>query len=334
MQFVRTKKLVFFNNKWGVGKTTLAYNAATKFAQAGYKTVLIDLDPQCNLSSLALGRFFLEENLFSDQNIFGVLKGVIQGGSDINTRIPFQQLSENLSILPGSLSLSKYEDLLLTAYNAAAAGQELGYFQTSAISRFLREKGMDEDVDIFIIDVSPSLSVLNRVIFLGTDYFITPLMPDAFSLQGIENLGITFEEWKKHWKNTAKASAMGIASEKVLDGDPLFIGYIINAYGQYAKKPQKSHEDWISQIPGSVKTYLSEKHCRNGLVEKSYKNPLGVMKDYGELTADAQRYNKAIFDLISGTEHTAVQWVKENREQSEKEFNTLSEHILHILSAY
>ncbi len=91
---------------------------------------------------------------------------MIQGGSDINTRIPFQQLAENLSILPGSLSLSKYEDLLLTAYNAAAAGQELGYFQTSAISRFLREKGMDEDVDIFIIDVSPSLSVLNRVIFL------------------------------------------------------------------------------------------------------------------------------------------------------------------------
>lgn len=45
MKFTRSKKLVFFNNKGGVGKTTLAYNTAVKFTNQGYKTVLVNLDP-------------------------------------------------------------------------------------------------------------------------------------------------------------------------------------------------------------------------------------------------------------------------------------------------
>jgi len=93
---------------------------------------------------------------------------------------------------------------LATAYVQAAAGQQLGYFQTSAIDRFLREKGLNEEVDIFIIDTSPSLSLLNRIIFLGSDYFVVPLTPDAFSVQGIENLGNVFETWKNNWKTTWK----------------------------------------------------------------------------------------------------------------------------------
>lgn len=71
-------------------------------------------------------------------------------------------------------------------------------------------------MDIFIIDVSPSLDLLNRIILLSADYFVTPLMPDAFSVQGIENLGLTLEAWKENWRNTGKALARGISSERVL----------------------------------------------------------------------------------------------------------------------
>jgi cellulose biosynthesis protein BcsQ len=63
MKFIRTKKLVFLNNKGGVGKTTLAFNTAVKFAEKGYKTVLIDLDTQYNISKLALGEQFIENTI-------------------------------------------------------------------------------------------------------------------------------------------------------------------------------------------------------------------------------------------------------------------------------
>lgn len=338
MKFSRTKKLVFFNNKGGVGKTTLAYNTAVKFAELGYKTVLIDLDPQCNLSKLSLGASF-EENLFSplQQTIYTVLNGVIKGGADIDNSVNFQQLNTNLFILPGSLKLSDYENSLISAYGEAAQGAERGFFVTSAIDRFLSEKGLAEEIDIFIIDTSPNLNLLNRIILLGADYFATPLMPDAFSVQGIENLGNTFEEWKDNWKKTAKVLARDkkIEHNKVLDGEGLFIGYLVNSYNQYAKKPIKSNEEWISKIPEYIKKYLSEKHCRNGLVEKSWKKELVLIKDYGQVSPLSQIKNKAIFNLdpnVDGFEN--VPGTKENLKQAQIEFQQLADNILEIISKY
>jgi len=86
MKYARTKKLVFFNNKGGVGKTTLAFNCAVEFAQRGYKTVLVDLDPQCNLSRLALGDEYYENTIFSatSKTIYDVLSGVVRGGGDVD----------------------------------------------------------------------------------------------------------------------------------------------------------------------------------------------------------------------------------------------------------
>ena len=103
MKFTRTKKLLFANNKGGVGKTTLAFNCAMSFAKQGYKTVLVDLDPQCNLSRLAMGDNKFEKTLFSqaDKDIHDVLKGVIEGGTEIDLSVPFLPVSNS----NGNLSL-------------------------------------------------------------------------------------------------------------------------------------------------------------------------------------------------------------------------------------
>ena len=338
MKFTRTKKLAFVNNKGGVGKTTLAFNCAVSFAQQGYKTVLVDLDPQCNLSRLALGEEYYIEHLFSplEKTIYDVLRGVIEGGSDIDLHTAFipVKASANLSLLKGDLNLSMFESLLGAAYGSAAGGQPLGYFQTSAIDRFLREKGLKEEVDIFVIDTSPSLGILNQTILLGTDYFVVPMMPDAFSVQGIENLGTIYERWKNQWRVTAKALSGDTETKLVLSGDPLFIGYIVNSYNVYGGQPIADNRLWMQQIPNHVRTYLSEKHCRNGLVEKSWKEPLQIIQDYGKIPAKCQELGVAIFELDASLIADHHQGTKDNIEKSKEEFARLSQHILQILAAY
>lgn len=338
MKFPRSKKLIFVNNKGGVGKTTLAFNCAVSFAKQGYKTAIIDLDPQCNITRLAMGEEYYALTLFSEteKTIFDVLKGVIQGGSDIDTSVQFLQVkaSENLYLLKGDINLSTYEALLTTAYNQAAAGQQIGYFQTSAIDRFLRDKGLNEEIDIFIIDTSPSLGLLNQIILLGADYFIVPMMPDAFSVQGIENLGIVFEKWKQNWKVTGKALSGDTENRFVLSGDGLFIGYIINSYNVYGKQPIKDHQHWIEEIPKKVKIFLSEKHGRNGLVEKSWKNPLAVIQDYGRIPAKCQEIGVAIFDLDPSLIDDIQVGTKENIEKAKEEFKHLSGEIIQVLDVY
>jgi len=339
MKFPRTKKVLFANNKGGVGKTTLAFNCAMSFAKQGYKTVLVDLDPQCNLSRLAMGDNQYEKTLFSEmeKDIYDVLKGVIEGGGDVDFEAPFIPVSNsenNLFLMKGSVSLSLYENILVTAYGQAAAGQQLGYFQTSAIDRFLRERGMKDEIDIFVIDTSPSLSLLNQIIFLGADYFVVPMMPDAFSVQGIENLGTIYEKWKQNWKVTGRALSGDTENKYVLSGDGLFIGYVVNSYNVYGQKPIRDHRHWIEEIPRKVKKYLSEKHGRNGLVEKSWKDSLAEIQDYGRIPARCQELGVAIFDLDPSYIDDIHQGTKENIEKSKKEFSELSEKIINILAEY
>jgi len=339
MKFTRTKKLLFANNKGGVGKTTLAFNCATAFAKQGYKTVMVDLDPQCNLSRLALGDDHYQKTLFSamEKDIFDVLRSVVEGGADIDLTVPFiniSQGSENLFLMKGSINLALFENLLNSAYGQAAAGQRIGYFQTSAIDRFLRERGLGDEVDIFVIDTSPSLSILNRIIFLGADYFVVPMMPDAFSVQGIENLGTIFEQWKQNWKVTGKALSGDTESKLVLSGDGLFLGYVVNSHNVYGQQPIKDHRRWIEEIPLKVKKYLSEKHGRNGLVEQSWKNPLQIIQDYGRIPAKCQELGVAIFDLDPSLVDDIHLGTKENIEKSKEEFGELSKKILGILGEY
>lgn len=340
MKFTRSKKLLFCNNKGGVGKTLLAFNTAVYFAKQGYKVALIDLDPQCNLSRLCIGENFEEEDLLSDnkKNIYDVIKGVVEGGSDIDSSIKLEKTKyENLFILPGSSDLTYFESILSNAYNLATGGQPLGYFQTSSIDRFLTSKEIDDGFDIFVIDTGPSLGLLNQIIFLGVDYFVVPMMPSVFSLQGIQKISRAFDSWKQNWQLTAVALAKRpsskIKSKDILSGKSLFIGYVINSYNQYSKKPIQEHKKWIDKIKTDVVEFFAVTHTINGL-SKMIKEPLEIIKDYGQLPALCERKGDTIFELDPKEVSKLKCGTIDNLELSKTQFSSLGEKILEILKKY
>lgn len=144
-QFIRSKKVVFANNKGGVGKTTWCFNIGVELAKKGYKIGLIDLDPQTNLTRMSLGDKVFEEKKYS--TIYNVLDGVIEGGKDINFDINPIKLSNEIFkdleiyILPGDLKLSMFENDLQTAMIEARGGKPVGYFRTSVIQRYIDKLG-------------------------------------------------------------------------------------------------------------------------------------------------------------------------------------------------
>ena len=127
MKFTRSKTLTFFNDKGGVGKTTLAYNCAVSFAKKGYKVCLVDLDPQCNLTRLSVGDEQFQASLFSDTNktIYTIISGIVTAKGDVDLSIKPEVLLNtggNLYLVRGDQRLSNYDDLLASFYAQAAGG--------------------------------------------------------------------------------------------------------------------------------------------------------------------------------------------------------------------
>src|SRR5439155_9876692 len=108
------KTIALFNNKGGVGKTTLVYHLAWMYAELGLQVVVADLDPQANLTSMFLDEDRLEQ-LWPDrdhpQTVFGALRPLLAGTGDIR-RPHVESIADGLGLLVGDLALSSSEDEL------------------------------------------------------------------------------------------------------------------------------------------------------------------------------------------------------------------------------
>lgn len=336
MKLPRYKKLVFFNNKGGVGKTTLAFHTAVELSRDGFKVALIDLDPQCNLTMFAMGEEYFNQET-RPQDAYTVIEQAITGQGDVNLGVSLLQVKEyqDILLLAGNIKVSLFETDQGDCVEKASAGKEDGFRKTSCFARFFDEKAKQYDIDYFIIDCSPSFGVLNQVILLTVDYFIVPLEPDCFSVQGVENLGNVLEKWKRQWKIGALAQAREtqMQSNIVIQGDPLFIGYICNRYNPYAKNLTKPQKFWFQKISNVVKNSLSNKHTRNGLALSTQKE-IGMVKAYNAPLRRAQKENKCVYDLTYINSRVPKKNIIGQFKQCESDFDTIAKYVEAISVKY
>ena len=118
--------LTFFNNKGGVGKTSLVYHLSWMFSNLGYRVLACDLDPQANLSAAFLDDDRLEA-LFDPGDQAGTVYKCVKPLTEVgDLRSPkLQRIGDRLSLIPGDLLLSGFEDSLSNEWPNALGSTSL-----------------------------------------------------------------------------------------------------------------------------------------------------------------------------------------------------------------
>ncbi len=218
-----------FNNKGGVGKTTYMYHLSHVLERKGQIVLMVDCDPQCNLTAYALEDAAIERSWHPDRgnSIFNAIQPLHESMGDIRDRKPTQPRADsypNLWLVPGDPNLSDFEDTLGDTWNRAKGGSVADVRKQSGFFRFLDSAADKIKAKFTFVDLGPNLGPMNRTLLASCDYFIVPISPDLFSIRGTENLGKKLLTWRDEWSQIhASSSGSGLLLPK---GQPKFMGYV------------------------------------------------------------------------------------------------------------
>lgn len=308
-----TPTIAFFNNKGGVGKTSLVYHLAWMYADLGLQVVVADLDPQANLTAAFLSDDRLEQ-LWPDadahpETIYGCIQPLRSGTGDIaDPHLEYtddsgvQQLSlfsksfgSPIALLVGDLLLSNFEDDLSDAWPRCLDSVERSFRIMSAFWRIIQKAVAKHHADIVLMDLGPNLGAINRAALIAADYVVVPLSPDLFSLQGLRNLGPTLMRWREGWKRRLEQNPV---RELLLpDGNMQPVGYIVLQHAVRMDRPVKAYDRWIARIPNKYRNHVLKEAGNTTLSVSEDPYCLALLRHYRSLMPLAQEAHKPMFHL-------------------------------------
>ncbi len=302
-----TQVLTFFNNKGGVGKTSLIYHLAWMFASLRKRVVTVDLDPQANLTAAFLDEDRIEQ-LWTERHPGSTIFQCIKPLTSVGDIIPpvLQNIGTDLYLLPGDVALSSFEDALSAEWPASMGDNNL-YRPMRILTSFWQVMQMAAEkvqADIILVDIGPNLGAINRSVLLATDYVAIPLGADLFSLQGLSNLGPTLRSWKSLWQKRLDNWRESTDSSSYPDfrlpaGKMTPIGYLCQQHGVRLDRPVRAYDKWVQRIPAIYrKDVLNEEPVEN-MKQEDDPYCLATIRHYRSLIPMGQEYRKPIFNLTS-----------------------------------
>ncbi len=318
--------ITFFNNKGGVGKTSLVYHSAWMFTELGYKTLAVDLDPQSNLSIMALDEDRLEV-LWPDDNhpktMFGAVQPLFGGTGDIKPA-HIELLSDTLGLIVGDLALSRIEDDLSTEWPRCLEGRERAFRVTTAFWRVIQEAATRHCADVVLMDVGPNLGAINRAALVASTHVVVPVAPDLFSLQGLRNLGPTLRQWRDTWMQALPKAPASIGPPP--SGQMAPTGYVLMQHAERLGRPTKAYAKWQQRLP------LAYRESVLGIEEGQAQpvpdpNQIQRIKHYRSLMPMAMEARKPMFGLKPSD--GAIGAHQANVQQCQSDFEQLAKELTH-----
>jgi cellulose biosynthesis protein BcsQ len=248
------RRMTIFNHKGGVGKTTLTVNIAASLAALGRRVLLVDSDPQCNLTSYLVAEEVVDDLLDNSdgekgQTLWSAVKPVSEALGVVRLVKPIEPGISNMLLLPGDIRLSEFEVDLGEFWGQSLQRKMRGLRGTTALSSLVNQICNDWDVDYLFYDAGPNIGPLNRVILLDCDHFIVPVAADLFSLRALKTLGRALVDWIQAWDTIA---ALAPTEIELLPGRPAFLGYIAEGFKVYGGTPAQKYASFLSRIDKEV----------------------------------------------------------------------------------
>jgi chromosome partitioning protein len=330
-----------FNHKGGVSKTTTAFNLGWAMAERGHRVLIVDGDPQCNLTGTVLGfdgvadfaSFYRHE---PNANISACLAPIFQGtGKPLAPAKITETTNKNLYLLAGNIDLAENETQISVALSTSTAIPALQNIPGS-ICALLRQTAEANDLSAIIVDMSPSVGALNQCFLMGSDYFIVPTSPDYYCNQAISSLARVLPRWNAGVQ-IFRNESLQYAFPKV---PPRFCGIISQRYRPRLGEPAKSFQQWIDQIKQTVLRELVPSLTANGMAisvadfnaAAPGDTPFNLINiaDFNSLIAQSQKFNTPVFALSDAQIEQAgiiLKTMKESRNQFAEAFDNLANTI-------
>lgn len=300
-------RLALFNHKGGVGKTTLTVNLAFALADLGKTVLLVDSDPQCNLTSYLVDAAVVDKWLDeaegkNGQTIWSALRPLVQAGKEANKISPHER-ADGVFLVPGDIRLSEYELSLNQSWTDCFQRKVRGFVETTALANLVTQCAKETKADFVFYDIGPNIGPLNRAILLDCDFFIVPAACDYFSTRALKTLGHSVANWIKDWN---LISSLAPNDVELLRGKPIFLGYVLQRFRMYGGDLANAYKEYARQLErhvfSDVISVLREVdvNLARGTISQF---KLGQIKDFTSIANLAQEQGVAMEEVKGGTEN-------------------------------
>ena len=221
------------------------------------------------------------------------IRPVIRGIGDI---IParLEPIAERLSLIPGDLDLSSFEDKLSDGWLNCLNRDEAAFRIVSVFYRILQEAASRIEADYCLIDVGPNLGAINRATLIAADAVLIPMAADLFSLQGLRNVGSALMNWREQWQDRVTRNPDPELNLPEAVMTPL--GYIVMQHGIRESKPVNAYLKWAAKIPSAYRESVLREEPTSVTLDNDT-NCLALLKHYRSLMPMAMEARKPIFLL-------------------------------------